>query len=37
VILKGDTGARIFRRGHAPVEVRPGTEISGLVGRPDAI
>jgi dipeptidase E len=37
VILKGDTGARIFRRGRAPVEVRPGTEISGLVGRPDAI
>ena len=37
VILKGDTGARIFRRGHAPVEVRPGIEISGLVGRPDAI
>jgi len=37
VILKGDTGARTLRRGFAPVEVRPGTEISGLVGRPDAI
>ena len=28
VTLKGQTGARIFRRGHAPVEVTPGTEIS---------
>ena len=36
VTLKGETGARIFRRGHAPVEVTPGTEISGLVGAPDA-
>jgi dipeptidase E len=32
VTLKGKTGARIFRRGHAPVEVTPGTEISKLVG-----
>jgi len=31
VTLKGQTGARIFRRGHAPVEVTPGTEISKLV------
>jgi len=31
VTLKGETGARIFRRGHAPVEVTPGTEISRLV------
>jgi dipeptidase E len=31
VTLKGETGARIFRRGHAPVEVTPGTEISNLV------
>jgi len=31
VTLKGETGARIFRRGHAPVEVTPGTEISKLV------
>src|SRR5438105_6394479 len=36
VTLKGETGARIFRRGHAPVEVRPGAEISKLVGGPDA-
>src|SRR5713101_776233 len=35
VTLKGETGARIFRRGHALVEVTPGTEISGLVGGPD--
>jgi dipeptidase E len=28
VTLRGQTGARIFRRGHAPVEVTPGTEIS---------
>jgi dipeptidase E len=31
VTLKGETGARIFRRGHVPVEVTPGTEISKLV------
>ncbi len=31
VTLKGQTGARIFRRGHAPVEVTPGTEISKLI------
>lgn len=37
VTLKGETGARIFRRGHAPVEIAPGTEISELVGAPDAI
>ena len=37
VTLKGDAGARIFRRGQAPIEVRPGTEISKLVGAPDAI
>jgi dipeptidase E len=36
VTLKGETGARIFRRGHAPVDVTPGTEFSGLVGAPDA-
>jgi dipeptidase E len=23
--LKGSTGARIFRRGHAPIEIEPGT------------
>jgi len=37
VNLKGSSGARIFRRGHAPVEVPPGTEISEVVGAPDAI
>ena len=36
VTLKGETGARIFRRGQAPVEVTPGAEISKLVGGPDA-
>ena len=36
VTLKGETGARIFRRGQPPVEVTPGTEISKLVGGPDA-
>jgi dipeptidase E len=34
--LKGLSGARIFRRGHAPVEVAPGTQISELVGAPNA-
>lgn len=29
-ILKGSTGARIFRRGFEPVEVSPGTRIDGL-------
>jgi dipeptidase E len=36
VTLKGSSGARVFRRGHAPVEVAPGAEISELVGGPDA-
>lgn len=36
VTLKGSSGARVFRHGHAPVEVAPGTEISELVGGPDA-
>jgi dipeptidase E len=36
VTLKGETGARIFRRGQPPVEVPPGAEISKLVGGPDA-
>ena len=31
VMLKGSTGARIFRRGHAPVEATPVTQISNLV------
>ena len=37
VTLKGQTAARIFRRGHAPVEVTPGTEISKLVEGRNAI
>jgi len=36
VTLRGKTGARIFRRGEAPVEVTPDSEISQLVGAPDA-
>jgi dipeptidase E len=36
VILGGVNGARIFRRGQAPVEAVTGEEISGLVGAPDA-
>jgi dipeptidase E len=37
VTLKGSSGARIFRCGHAPVEVPPDTEISEVAGAPDAI
>jgi dipeptidase E len=37
VTLKGETGARIFRRGYAPVEVTPGSEISELIQRRNAI
>jgi dipeptidase E len=37
VILKGTSGARIFRRGHPPVEATRGVDISELVGAPDAI
>ena len=37
VTLKGETAARIFRRGHAPVEAMPGTEISKLVEGQNAI
>jgi len=36
VTLRGKAGARIFRRGQEPVEVTPGSEISQLVGAPDA-
>lgn len=35
VTLKGENGARVFRRGYTPVEVKNGTEISGLVGGAD--
>jgi dipeptidase E len=34
-ILGGANGGRVFRRGHAPVEVVTGEEISGLVGAPE--
>lgn len=35
--LKGLSGARIFRRGHSPVEVMPGSEITELVRAKNAI
>ncbi|HYJ05273.1 MAG TPA: dipeptidase PepE [Chthoniobacterales bacterium] len=34
VMLRGTNGARIFRRGEAPVEAATGEEISSLVGAP---
>lgn len=34
VMLRGTNGARIFRRGQAPVEAATGEEISSLVGAP---
>jgi dipeptidase E len=37
VLLKGANGARIFRRGQSPVEASPNSEISELVGAPNAI
>ncbi|MEN3370170.1 MAG: dipeptidase [Verrucomicrobiota bacterium] len=36
VTLKGASGARIFRRNHAPLEVLAGSEISELVGSANA-
>lgn len=36
VTLKGETGARIFRRGQVPAEATPGDNIVDLVGGPDA-
>ncbi len=36
VAVKGETGARIFRCGQAPVEAKPGDNIVDLVGGPDA-
>jgi dipeptidase E len=36
IALKGETGARIFRRDRAPVEAKPGENIVDLVGGPDA-
>jgi dipeptidase E len=35
VTLKGKSGARIFRRGEAPVEAKPGDNIVHLVGGPN--
>ncbi len=35
VILRGANGARIFRRGQTPLEVKAGDEISTLVGAPE--
>jgi dipeptidase E len=35
VILRGEAGARIFRRGEVPVEVKPGDNIVHLVGGPN--
>ena len=31
ILLKGITAARIFRRGHAPIEVEPGANLAGLL------
>jgi len=31
IALKGITAARIFRRGQAPVEVEPGSNLEGLL------
>ncbi len=31
IVLKGSTGARIFRRGHAPVETLPGDRLDDLL------
>jgi dipeptidase E len=36
ITSKGETGARIFRRGQAPLEAKPGDDIVDLVGGPDA-
>jgi dipeptidase E len=37
VLLKGSSGARIFRRGQAPVEATPLAEIAALVGATNAL
>jgi dipeptidase E len=36
VTLKGEAGARIFRRGEVPVEAKADDNIIELVGRPNA-
>lgn len=30
IVLRGDSSARVFRRGHRPAEVPPGTDLSGF-------
>jgi dipeptidase E len=30
-VLKGSSGARVFRKGHAPVEVQPGAQLDELI------
>ncbi|MGH9852503.1 MAG: dipeptidase PepE, partial [Blastocatellia bacterium] len=37
IILKGGATARIFRRGHPPIEVEPGSNLNGLLssGKPE--
>jgi hypothetical protein len=32
VVVRGTRGARIFRRGHEPVEANPGDAIDELLG-----
>jgi len=34
-ILKGSTGARIFRKGHEPVEILPGAELNKFISETD--
>jgi dipeptidase E len=36
LLLKGENGARIFRRDESPVEAKTGDNIADLVGGPDA-
>ena len=36
VTLKGEAGARIFGRGEVPIEAKPGDNIIGFVGGPNA-
>jgi dipeptidase E len=33
ITLKGSSGARIFRKGMEPVEVQPGAQLDGLLGK----
>jgi dipeptidase E len=35
IVLKGVAGARIFRRGHSPVETETGSELNELISTPD--